>query len=388
MTSPEVSVKILINCFNLRSAGTLVTAKNLLEALARQDGSWHYTVLVPEGFDYEALSLGKNFTLIPIKTPFAYRFYRLYFDHIGIRRLISKIRPAAYLALGNIGPVRLPVPQIVLFHNPFYLDWNNFSDARISEKIIKAMERHFFAKTVRNTAFFIAQTEYMKQRLKEVWNVDDDKISVIPNALPSALRIPEDAPSDGSMESDESWEFLYVSRYYPHKNHDFLIPVAHGLLRNKVSEARLLVTIDENITEGRAFLDRVRKEGLQDIIQNIGEIGHDLLKNRYRRCTALFFPSLMETFGMPLLEAMAFGKPILAAEMPYARDLCDQAALYFDPRNPDSAMEAIRKVRTDRSLRESLSRSSLQRLKQFPSWDEVASSYKNVLRKAIGQTIP
>jgi glycosyltransferase involved in cell wall biosynthesis len=111
----------------------------------------------------------------------------------------------------------------------------------------------------------------------------------------------------------------------------------------------------------------------------------DELAGFYRRAVCLLFPSFYEGFGLPALEAMAHGCPVVASSIPALREVCGDAALYCDPRNPRDIAEKLRMITEDMQLRERLRLLGLARAKQF-SWKKCARETFAVLKSVLTQT--
>ena len=122
------------------------------------------------------------------------------------------------------------------------------------------------------------------------------------------------------------------------------------------------------------------------MIQNIGPIPNQRLPEVYRSANALIFPTLLESYSRTYLEAMHFGLPILTSDRDFARHLCQDAALYFDPLDADSLAKAMARLMEDQDLSWRLAENGRRVLAQVPTWDEIASRYVEVLeRVARGQ---
>ena len=137
--------------------------------------------------------------------------------------------------------------------------------------------------------------------------------------------------------TDSSPRFLYPATPDPHKNHLNLFQ-AWRLLHNKGISAELHVTIAKGTPLSRR-IDSERADGIP--IVNHGEVDSAGMMALYQNSSALIFPSKMESFGLPLLEATAAGLPILAAELDYVRDVSTPAET-FDPESPVSIARAVK----------------------------------------------
>ena len=113
---------------------------------------------------------------------------------------------------------------------------------------------------------------------------------------------------------------------------------------------------------------------LPDHVLNVGPVCQSLLGAYYRGCDALFLPTLLESFTGTYVEAMYFGVPILTSDLDFARHVCGDAAIYFNPWDPGSIKDAILRLRSDSDLRRELVNRGRERLRaEFKSWDEIAA---------------
>src|SRR5262249_38285077 len=122
-------------------------------------------------------------------------------------------------------------------------------------------------------------------------------------------------------------------------------------------------------------LAAIERGGLGDRIVNLGPLRQEELAACYLACDAVVHPSLLESFSSCYLEAMHFGRPILASDLDFAHEVCGEGALYFDPWSVASLRDAIVRMRDDQSLRDDLVRRGAARLSTvFRSWPDVVSA--------------
>lgn len=117
-------------------------------------------------------------------------------------------------------------------------------------------------------------------------------------------------------------------------------------------------------------------------IQPLGYITDAELKCLYKNAACFIFPSLYEGFGIPPLEAMACGCPILAADIPAVKEVCGDSALYFDPQRPDQLAALVQEIMANMDLRQTLSLSGLAQAEKF-SWEQGALLNLAVLKEAL-----
>jgi glycosyltransferase involved in cell wall biosynthesis len=154
--------------------------------------------------------------------------------------------------------------------------------------------------------------------------------------LPFANREPT-----GDREAvPRQFDFIYVSDGLPHKNHHALF-AAWTLLSEEGIRPTLAITLSLNDRDALDALEAAQQKGVSSI-SNLGRLGRVEIDAAYRQSGALIFPSLTESFGLPLIEARERHLPILAGELDYVRDVCVPVES-FDPRSPRSIARAVKR---------------------------------------------
>jgi glycosyltransferase involved in cell wall biosynthesis len=173
---------------------------------------------------------------------------------------------------------------------------------------------------------------------------------------------------------------LYVGSLYPHKNIDRLIE-AVKISRQEGENVNLVIASARN-----AFWERIKnkltQEGATDFVNLVGFVPDNDLASLYRQAHAFVFPSLMEGFGLPGLEAMSLNCPIIASQSSCLPEIYGSAALFFDPQDPRSIARQIIKLTVDKKLRQNLVKKGQERVKKY-SWQKCAqetlAGYQQVL---------
>ena len=118
-----------------------------------------------------------------------------------------------------------------------------------------------------------------------------------------------------------------------------------------------------------------------DRVHFLGHVRHYDLVHYYRAAGLFVFPSRLETFGHPLVEAMATGTPVIASDLPVCREICKDGALYFEPDDVTLLSEQIRTVLEEPGLRHALKRRGIERSGAF-SWDTAAQQMIDIFEQA------
>ena len=170
-------------------------------------------------------------------------------------------------------------------------------------------------------------------------------------------------------------KFLYLTRYYSHKNIEVLVDMffAHP---EDLSDIILFITIEkeDNVAAGK-LLDSIASKGLSDKIINLGAVPQENLVDIFMNVDGLLMPTLLESFSGSYLEAMHFKIPILTSELDFAKEVCQDAALYFDPWDCNSIKDTIVHFRDNPEIALRLAKNGGQRISNMnQTWRDVAGN--------------
>jgi glycosyltransferase involved in cell wall biosynthesis len=213
-------------------------------------------------------------------------------------------------------------------------------------------------------------SEHSRREIARWTGIGSDRIVVVGNGVAPAFR-----PAGERWALDRPY-VLFVGNRRPHKNVPALLRAfaASGL----AGHAALLLSGDADALTGRW----VHEAGLGNAeVRFAGAIPEDRLPDYYRGALALAIPSLTEGFGLPALEAMACGTPVLAADCGALPEVVGDAALLVDPTRTEAIATGLRRIAGDAALRETLSARGPARATRF-RWDDVAARVQRVLEAA------
>jgi glycosyltransferase involved in cell wall biosynthesis len=250
-------------------------------------------------------------------------------------------------------PVRSRVPLVVTIHDLAVLRYPGTFN-----RWTRTYSRLALPRVVRTARRLIAVSEFTKRELLELLDVPEEKVRVIPNAVGPPFRA-EGPAADGDY-------VLAVSTLEPRKN---LPRLVEAYRRAGLNGLPLLVA-------GATGWGGVRVEG--DGVQWLGEVEDDELARLYRGARCVAYVSLYEGFGLPVLEAMACGAPVVAARNEAAEEVAGSAAVLVDPLDPDAIAAGLAEA-VER--RDELRARGLERAKAF-GWPGVARATVEVYREA------
>lgn len=316
--------RLLLHAPNIHVGGGLVLLKELLAA---QDGASLWANLDHRAKAILALPVGTESHFVKA-TPS---------DRLKAELRLQRTARADDVILCFHGmPPLLPLAgHVVVFQqNRHYFGLTPLSEFSGKTKIRVAFERIICRAFKGNVHEYIVQTPSMRTALM-TWHGAHPLVRVIPfiGAMPGA------AP-EAAANMRDGYDFVYVADGEAHKNHRRLL-AAWILLAEQNIRPTLALTLPPHCSALRAEFDSASaSHGLQ--IEQLGVLPHADILALYRNAKALVFPSMTESFGLPLLEASWANLPIIASELDYVRDVCVPADT-FDPTSPVSIARAIRR---------------------------------------------
>lgn len=371
-------MKIALLAHNLRKGGGLVVGRNFIDALRDVAPHHKYLVCVPSSVGYEQIKLPGGSSFYFCRPG---RFLgRTGLEFVTLPRLIREFAPDVLLALGNQGILDINCPQAIWVQSGYLVySLRQFGKVSWKDRLRVRLQRAVLRVCLRRTQLLFCQTPVMQQRLAAHYGYDIAKIKILPNALSGFLAEPRDKNDvikKPECLSEDKFNCLILTQYSPHKNPEMIMEIC---LRNseRLKGIKFITTVSEQGSlAGRRFVGRVEAHShLRELIQDVGPIPHEQLEAYYRNIQLVIIPSLMESFSATYLEAMYFGVPILTTDFDFARYLCGDAAVYYDPRQPESLIKEILALKSDFLLREKLVQAGRERYKRFShSWNEVVGA--------------
>jgi glycosyltransferase involved in cell wall biosynthesis len=227
-------------------------------------------------------------------------------------------------------------------------------------------------------------SEASKRDILKYFNIPASKIDVIYNAIDERFN---EAPSDEDVwRVRERYQLkdpfiLYAGNIKPHKNLERLIEAFYLLRREGLEQVKLLIIGDE-ISKYATLRRAVHRYKLHQYVRFFGFVPDRTLAVLYRLAGVFVFPSLYEGFGLPPLEAMAGGTPVITSNVSSLPEVVGDAAMLIDPYDPVAIASAMRRVLSEPALRDDLRRRGFARVKEF-SWDRSVKRIREVYDEVL-----
>lgn len=288
-----------------------------------------------------------------------FRFFPLW-EQVSIPSLVRRFRTDLFVAPYNTGPLRLPkaVKLLLVVHDLIFLE-DLPSSPSIYQNLGRAYRRAITPRIVGRANAIVTVSKFSREQLITRCGVSEDAIWVIPNSVEDKWFQPSNSAGDR-----HSYIFM-VSGQAPSKNLGrALESYAIYLKRFGDKAARLKVAgVDRNFH--RNYLSLAKRLGVDERMELLQYLPDSEMLKLYRGAELFWFPSLMEGFGIPVLEAMASGTPVLASASTSLPEVGGNAAMYADPGSTSDMADVLSRVMADSGLRQSMSAAGREQAAKF-----------------------
>ncbi len=360
----------------MRVAGGLSGGRNLLAAIGRAAPHHRYLVTAAAGLGFEEVC-----ARIPNCETAIYELRRSllrrwWLERFELHEIVKSFRPDVVVALANHGLSSPPCPQVLMVRDPhFFYPRRYYGRIPLGLALKSRYNARHVRRVLRHAQMLWCQTPVAERRMVQTFGFSG-RTKIISNAV-SEFTIDADVEQpvpDALAPYADRTKLFCLTRFYAHKNLESIVDMFRRF-PDELADVVVITTVaaDQYPTAGR-FLRSIDHPDVRGRIVNVGPLPQSALAAYYRNCQALFLPTLLESFSVTYLEAMHFGVPVLTSDLDFARFVCGDAAIYFDPWDPESIKDAILRLRTDSDLGRELVARGHERLRaEFKSWDEIAA---------------
>ena len=355
-------MRIAIDARKLRDFGIGTYIRNILTGLSRLDRETDYVVFCRPDDVESGDVLGRNFRMVPETAPL-YSVSEQFRVPMALAREGVRMLHEPHYVL----PPLVRCRSVVTIHDCIHLMFPQYLPSRLAYVYAKAS----MWSAARKANRILTVSEASKRDILRFFDVRPEKVAVIYNAIDERFLAPADP---GRMDqARQRYQLdhpfvLYVGNIKPHKNIERLID-AFGRARAACPDGLTLIIIGDEISKYPGLRQSVHKHRLDKHVRFLGFQPAETLSAFYHLAHAFVFPSLYEGFGLPPLEAMACGTPVVTSNVSSLPEICGGAALLVDPYDVEAIAAGIRQAVTDEPLRRDLIARGLARARSF-SWEQ------------------
>ena len=363
-------MRIAIDARKLHDFGIGTYIRNVLRGLARLDRQNEYVVLCRNRDAGGVNDLGANFRAV-IESARPYSFgEQIWIPLSLVRERVHLLHEPHYVL-----PPAIRCRSVVTIHDCIHLMFPQY----LPGKLAHAYARTSMWSAVRKSDRILTVSEASKRDILRFFDIRADKVVVIYNAIDERFLAPADEERMDLIRQRYQLDhpfLLYVGNIKPHKNLERLIDAFGRARAGGLSDLRLVIIGDE-ISKYPALRQAVHRHRLDKYVRFLGFQPYDTLAAFYRLARAFVFPSLYEGFGLPPLEAMACGTPVVTSNVSSLPEIAGTAALLVDPYEPASIAEGITRAVSDERVRADLIARGLARARDF-SWAQSVAAIHGI----------
>ena len=354
--------------------------RNIVRTLGRLDHETEYFLIGTPAKVQEIGPLPANFQEVPALAPerswagyreFRTALVRLNCDLVHIPNLFSV-------------PRFLPCPYVMTVHDML----EHMSRARQRSGLWETCHLQLTGQVLRGAAKIFAVSNFTCNEISKIFDIPSSRIEVVYNAIDERFLRGHASPADRELIAERyqvTYPFLlYAGRISPHKNVVRMIE-AFSALKTELEKDQLypdlkLIIIGDDLSGNPDLRRTVVRSGVQNDVRFLGFIPIEVLRIFYDSAKIFVFPSLYEGFGLPPLEAMAHGTPVVTSNVSSLPEVVGNAAVLVNPENVFEIMRALHRVLIDKTLRDRMKERGYLQATKF-SWDKSVRRVLDVYRQ-------
>jgi glycosyltransferase involved in cell wall biosynthesis len=376
------SVKIAIDIRRMTEFGVGTYIRNVVRTLGRLDRETTYILIGSPDKVKEIGPLPANFHGVVLAEP-----ERSLMGYQEFRTVVKRL-DCDLVHIPNLFsiPRGLSCPYVMTVHDIL----EHLSRAREQTGVWRSLYFQLTKRVLSGAARIFAVSNFTKLEIEKLFNIPPGRIEVVYNAIDERLLHGHARPSDRQLLVERyqvTYPFLlYAGRISPHKNVVRMIE-AFSALKTELERDHLfpdlkLIIIGDDVSGNPDLRRTVIRSGVQNEVRFLGFVPIEVLRTFYDTAKIFVFPSLYEGFGLPPLEAMAHGTPVVTSNVSSLPEVVGNAAVLVHPENVFEIMRALHRVLLDQPLRDKMRERGCRQAAKF-SWEKSVRRIMDVYREVL-----
>lgn len=354
-------------------------AKEIFSLLARQHPQHQFYFLFDRPYDPQYV-FSDNVTPLVVPPPARHPLLWKFWYDVKVPLALQKIKADVFVSPDGFCSLTTRVPQCMVVHDLGFLHHPGAYK--------KSHERYFkrnLPKFLRKAKAVATVSQFSKDDIVKTYKVAPSKIDVVYSAVKGAFR---PIPYDEQDAVKEKWTggreyFIYVGAIQPRKNLVNLLKAFSGF-KKRLQSGMKLVLAGRLAWKNDEFLGLLNTYKYKDDVVLTGYLEEEELARLVASSYALVYPSLFEGFGVPVLEGMQCGVPVLTSAGTSMQEIGEDAALYFNPNDPTDIADKLMRIYKDETLRSQLIQKGKDVAARY-SWERTAGLLWEAIEKAAGR---
>jgi glycosyltransferase involved in cell wall biosynthesis len=303
----------------------------------------------------------------------------IWFDW-SVKRVLKKIKPDVFFSPDSMNLLSPVCKNITVIHDlnfehfPEYLDY-----------FLRLYYQKRIPEVARNASALVSVSEFSARDISEQYGIDASKIHVVYNAVGKEFVPSSEAENVRIREELTGGKefFVFVGALYKRKNLVNQLRAFELFKESSGSDMKFLIA-GNRVKDADELVEVVEKSSYKDDIILYGRISEAQLPVVLSAAKALTYVSIFEGFGMPILEAMSCGTPVITSNTSGMPEVAGDAALYADPFMVDEIKKCMQDISSNQELRDRLSKNAMQQVKKF-DWDKSSEQLWQLLSSVAKQ---
>lgn len=362
--------------FRPNKHGMDIVVLETIRQLQKIDTENEYVIFVNHGPDNGCLQETANCKIVEFGGPYPV------WEQIKLPRLARQYGCEVLHCTSNTAPVFCKVPLVVTVHDIIYLETNPLFEKNYTlyQRFGNLYRRFVVRRNLKQARKVITVSNFEKNRFHEKLNLADEKLQVVYNGVGEHFFVdPMDGKNSDTQRKDERPYLLFLGNTAPKKNTPRVLQAFGSLVRSGQVNHKLVVTDLDN-QRGTNLLNKLDLEDCKGSFEFVGYVSNPELPALMGGADVFLYPSLRESFGIPILESMAAGTPVITSSVASMPEVAGDAAVLVNPQHTDEISTAIRRLLGHPELRNDLIKRGFKQVESF-TWKNTAQQVLNLYRE-------
>ena len=346
-------------------------ALETIRELQKFDHDNHYYVLVAPGEDH-CLTSSENVTVIELKCP----TYPLW-EQIALPIAVKRLGVDLLHCTSNTAPLFCPVPLVLTLHDIIYLEPRAHRSSSCYQEMGWHYRRLVVPRILKHCSSILTVSNFERQRITDALDLPADQVVTVYNGYnPRFQPLPDKGADIANRYMPEQGFLFFLGNTDPKKNTKGVLQAYASYIEQSECKRPLLIA-DLKEEYLQSLLESEKLTHLRPYIHCPGYIRNEDLPAIYNAAFAFLYPSLRESFGIPMIESMACGTPVIVSNTSAMPEVAGEGALQVDPFTPETITKALLKIETDECFRKRIVSYGLERAKRY-TWRATAQAWKSI----------